>query len=144
MQQNMEKIKSFEDIGREIGAIVTVKDAAYGDAVGKVEIMIRAAYPNGIPVEQYGNALIIVRMLDKVCRIATDNDPSGEDPFSDIGGYAIKAVEKRLSHNFPNRSIVKKVKVESTEGSEPKIYFINAIDVEAFKKFLESMEVRSV
>jgi len=36
-------------------------------------------------------------MLDKMSRIARDNDPMGEDPFKDIAGYAILAQLLRSS-----------------------------------------------
>jgi hypothetical protein len=33
-------------------------------------------------------------MLDKVARIARDNDPLGESPYMDIAGYAILSLAR--------------------------------------------------
>ena len=55
-------------------------------------------YPNGIQPYQYGDLLTIVRMLDKVFRIANmpseDKDIMGEEPYKDIAGYALLALER--------------------------------------------------
>jgi len=37
---------------------------------------------------------VIVRMLDKLSRIARDNDPMGESPYMDIAGYSILALAR--------------------------------------------------
>lgn len=73
----------------EIGQIVTEKNKAYGDSFAKTADFLNLLYPNGIKPEDYGNALALVRIFDKMMRIATDKDAFGENPFSDIGGYAI-------------------------------------------------------
>ena len=82
----------FTKIGLEIGSLVKEKNAAYGDSFGKSEEVLRVLYPNGISVEQYKDFLTVVRVLDKLFRIATDKDALGEDPWRDICGYAILAI----------------------------------------------------
>ncbi len=76
----------------EIAALVKRKNAAYGDSFGTSGAALKILYPDGIKPEQYGNALLLARMWDKMKRLATDNDPDGESPFVDIAGYAILGV----------------------------------------------------
>jgi len=83
------KEKSYAEIGEEIGKLVQEKQEAYGDAHGKAAKVIEALYPDGIPVSAYTKALTIIRICDKLFRVATDNDPMGESPFRDIAGYGI-------------------------------------------------------
>lgn len=75
----------------QIANLVNEKNAAYGDSFAKSQEVIRTLYPNGIPVEQYSNALAMIRVIDKLFRIATNNDPFGENPWDDIVGYGLLA-----------------------------------------------------
>ena len=50
---------------------------------------MRMLYPDGIPPEQMTDALAIVRIIDKLFRIATKKDAFGESPFRDIAGYGL-------------------------------------------------------
>lgn len=84
-----------------MGRLVDAKAAAYGDSVRKVAAIMRALYPDGIPPEKLDDALLLVRIADKISRIATDRDALGEDPFADICGYALRAVELRASRRAP-------------------------------------------
>ena len=79
------------DIGvpyRDLGA-VDVKQAAYGDSFGKAGQILAILYPAGIRPEQYRDALAVVRVLDKLFRIATDRDALGESPWRDVAGYGL-------------------------------------------------------
>ena len=82
----------FEEIGSAIGRLVQVKNDAYGDSFGKSEEVLKILYPYGVGVEQFRDFLTVVRVLDKLFRIATDRDALGEDPWKDICGYAILAI----------------------------------------------------
>jgi hypothetical protein len=79
----------YEELGQQIGALTGEKNAAYGDSFGQVGKFLEILYPNGIPVESYTDALCIVRMFDKLKRIATKKDAFGESPYRDIAGYAL-------------------------------------------------------
>lgn len=79
----------FEDIGRELGAIVDDKQRKYGDSVGSTRDLIRLLYPSGVPESAYGDVHLLVRIFDKMKRIATDPDAYGEDPYLDIAGYGL-------------------------------------------------------
>lgn len=86
----------YERIGREIGKLVDVKNRAYGDAFNKTAEFFRILYPKGIKPEEYSDALALVRIFDKMMRIATAKEALKEDPYSDIAGYGIlKAKEGR-------------------------------------------------
>jgi len=83
---------SFEQIGQTIGALVDTKNRAYGDSFRQCGRFLELLYPDGIKKEQYGDMLCLVRMFDKMKRIATDKDAFGESPFRDLCGYAILGV----------------------------------------------------
>lgn len=79
----------YERLGAEIGRLVTSKQAAYGDAFGRSGEVMRILYPGGIRPEQLDDALAVVRVLDKLFRIATDRDALGESPWRDVAGYGL-------------------------------------------------------
>ena len=82
-------MKKFADIGESVGALVDEKQAAYGDSFGKAGKIMRVLYPEGIRPDQMDDALCIVRIVDKLFRIATDRDALGESPYRDIAGYGL-------------------------------------------------------
>lgn len=81
--------QSYSLLALEIGELVEQKQEAYGDSFGKSGAVMRILYPNGIALEQIDDALCVVRILDKLFRIATDRDALGESPYRDIAGYAL-------------------------------------------------------
>ncbi|HOI38229.1 MAG TPA: hypothetical protein PLU95_09260 [Syntrophales bacterium] len=85
----------YQKIGAEIGSLVAVKQAAYGDSFGKSGEILKILYPNGISPEQFDDALCLTRIIDKLFRIATDRDALGEDPYRDIAGYCLLAIRRR-------------------------------------------------
>lgn len=78
--------------GRELGQLVAEKQQAYGDSFGKSGEVLRLLYPDGIKPDQLDDALTVVRVVDKLFRIATRKDAFGETPWRDIGGYALLSV----------------------------------------------------
>jgi len=79
----------YETKGTEIGRLVDTKNAAYGDSFSKSGEIMRILYPDGISASQMDDALTVIRIIDKLFRIATDKDAMGESPFADIAGYGI-------------------------------------------------------
>lgn len=79
----------YREIARQIGELVEKKNAAYGSSFAKSGPFLRLLYPGGIAPEQYDDALLLVRIFDKLQRIATDRDALGESPYRDIAGYGI-------------------------------------------------------
>ena len=78
----------------EIAELVEEKQKAYGDSFGKIGKVMLNLYPDGIPPEKLEDALTIVRILDKLFRISNQKDAFGENPYKDIMGYALLAVER--------------------------------------------------
>lgn len=85
----MENKSDFEKIAEEIGKLVTEKNKAYGNSFAEAEQFLKILFPNGIPVESYSDMLCIVRIFDKLKRIATNKDAFGESPYRDMAGYSI-------------------------------------------------------
>lgn len=91
----MDKNIRLEAIGLEVAKLTSEKNLAYGDAAFAVEAMMHILYPNGIPSEGMTDALLITRILDKICRVAKGNKAAfGESPYRDIAGYGILGAEK--------------------------------------------------
>jgi hypothetical protein len=65
-----DKKNAFVKFGEEIGNLVAEKNEAYGDSFGKI-------------------GLTVVRVIDKLFRIATKKDAFGESPWKDICGYGL-------------------------------------------------------
>lgn len=100
--------KNYTNIGLEIGALVDEKNAAYGDSFTKAAEFLKILYPNGIPVEAYTDALCIVRIFDKLMRLATSKDYNNERPYADIAGYAFLGLQKdrqRAEHKTEEKLI---------------------------------------
>jgi hypothetical protein len=77
------------DLGRDLVELIIRKHRAYGGSFNVSPAIVALLYPNGIKVEQYDDLLYIVRVIDKIKRIAERNDPFGENPAQDIGGYSL-------------------------------------------------------
>lgn len=73
----------------KIARLVEEKQVAYGDSFGKSGQIMAILYPNGISVMQMDDALVIVRIIDKLFRIANQKDAFGESPYRDICGYGL-------------------------------------------------------
>ena len=96
-----EKAKRFVILGTEIGKVLAEKNKSYGDSFSESVNVIEALFPSGIPKSAYPQLLTIVRMVDKLFRIATiSQDPKysfseGEvDAWQDLAGYSILALER--------------------------------------------------
>lgn len=83
------KKSEFQRIGDEIGTLVQTKNKAYGDSFSTGAAAFRLLYPDGVKPEQYEDMLCLVRIWDKMMRVATSKDAFGEDPYRDITGYGI-------------------------------------------------------
>ncbi len=87
------ELPDYAALGKEIGELVNEKQRAYGNSFGKAGDVLKILYPDGIEPDQYDDALCIVRILDKLFRIATDKDALGESPYRDIAGYGLLGAE---------------------------------------------------
>ena len=80
---------TYEKLGSEVGKLVAEKQLAYGDSFGKSGNVLRILYPDGIQPSQYDDLLTIVRIIDKLFRIATNKGAFSENPYSDVVGYGL-------------------------------------------------------
>ena len=97
MTRNQEAFDTLRDISKyekaalEIGKLVAIKQKQYGNSFGNADQIMKVLYPRGISTEQMKDALVVVRIIDKLFRISHGNLGS-EDAFSDIVGYGLLAV----------------------------------------------------
>jgi hypothetical protein len=84
----------YEKIGKKLGQLVDEKNAAYGDSFNRSLEVLNVFFPNGVSPDQYGYLLTMVRVIDKLFRIATRKDAFGENPWSDIAGYSLLEMAK--------------------------------------------------
>ena len=85
---------TFKEIGTNIGALVDEKNSAYGNSFAVSGEFLKLLYPDGIKPEQFTDALLLVRMFDKMMRIANKKDAFGESPYGDLAGYSILGISK--------------------------------------------------
>jgi hypothetical protein len=98
---------TYREIGEEIGKLVQIKNDAYGDSFAKSGLILETLYPNGIRPDQYKDALGVVRVVDKLFRIATRKNAFGESPWADVAGYGILGVMRDQLENedtFPAKA----------------------------------------
>ena len=82
----------YENLARDIGKLGAEKNEAYGDSFGEASKILEVLYPDGIPASSYRDALALIRVIDKLFRLANKKDAFGESPWRDICGYALLGV----------------------------------------------------
>lgn len=87
-------ISNYHADAIDLANLIVEKQKSYGNSVVTSPQAFELLYPNGIPVEKYGDALTLVRIWDKMMRIANNKDAFNEDPYNDIAGYALLALNK--------------------------------------------------
>lgn len=80
---------AFHDIASELAEMLTSKNRKYGDSYAKMAHVLPLFYPNGVPGDHLLDAVFILRIIDKLMRISSDQRDDDEDPVMDIAGYAI-------------------------------------------------------
>ena len=94
--------KTFQEMAKGIADLVSEKEKAYGSAFDKAGDFLKVLYPNGIKSHQYKDMLCIVRVFDKLMRIATSYEGTEEkkiDAYSDMMGYALLGLRSSLVEN---------------------------------------------
>lgn len=86
-------------VATEVAELVAKKNKAYGDSFNKCADFIKLLYPNGISPEQYKDMLTIVRVFDKLMRIANEKNAFDESPWRDINGYSLLACTDQAEEN---------------------------------------------
>ena len=88
----MSDTKDYEDIACEVAQLTMEKNKAYGDSFGKAGNILKILYPDGIACEQYTDVLAIIRVIDKLFRLANKKDAFDESPWRDICGYSLLGI----------------------------------------------------
>ena len=101
---------SFADMGTEIGKIVDEKNQAYGDSFARSGEILAILYPNGVRPDQFTDMLGIVRVLDKLFRIATNQDAFGESPWRDVSGYGFLGAANHEKRKTATQDVFEAVK----------------------------------
>lgn len=83
------RITIYHEMANKIASLTAEKNAAYGDSFAKSGMVMELLYPDGVKPEQYKDFLAIIRVIDKLFRIATRKDAFGENPWEDINGYSL-------------------------------------------------------
>lgn len=83
----------YVERGALLGELVEAKQRQYGDSAGRAGGIMRILYPAGVAPHQMDDALLVVRVLDKLSRIAQrgvdGRDLGGESPWKDVAGYGL-------------------------------------------------------
>lgn len=82
-------INPYFESAMDVAELVKSKQIAYGDSFGQSGKVMEILYPSGIPVNKLADALTIVRIIDKLFRIANEKDAFMESPYADIVGYGL-------------------------------------------------------
>ncbi len=115
---------NYLKIATEIATLLHEKNAAYGDAINKTADILTILFPNGINVEDYKRVLIMVRMVDKLCREATNSD---EENWKDLCGYPMRMCAEyeaeRLGETMPDLDISDFPKTDPIPGMNCTVTF---------------------
>ena len=85
----------YHALAAGVADLVEAKQDQYGDSFATAPKILALLYPDGVRVEQYDDLLAVVRILDKLKRIATALPGDGENPALDIAGYALLMLAQR-------------------------------------------------
>lgn len=80
--------------GHALGLMVAGKRADYGCALERAAEALALFYPSGIRPEQYLEAFVVFRVLEKLSRIAA-GDRGGESGWLDIAGHALVELQRQ-------------------------------------------------
>jgi hypothetical protein len=84
----------YEELAKKVGQLVDEKNKAYGNSFADVGEFLKILYPDGVSPESYTDMLCVVRIFDKLKRIATNKNAYGESPYRDLAGYALLGLLK--------------------------------------------------
>lgn len=112
---------TFREIAEQIGLLVTEKDAAYGSAVQTAPKMLALLWPEGVPPTAYQDMTLLVRIWDKMMRIANKKDAFGESPYRDISGYGIQGawLDEQPKPGDVRRFLERSIEICELLGAKP-------------------------
>lgn len=75
---------------QNLGELLERKNKQYGAAFRTTAEILSILFPNGIPIHEYKNVLLITRVCDKLGRLASPHkNLEDESPWLDIAGYGV-------------------------------------------------------
>lgn len=92
-EEKEQNSRNFNEIAAALGQLVTEKNKAYGNSFFDSITFLKILYPNGVSPDQYGDVLFIIRIFDKLKRIATNKGAFEENPYQDIAGYGLLGIK---------------------------------------------------
>lgn len=136
-------MKSYQELAKEIGDLVTEKQKSYGNSFDQAGDFLKLLYPDGIPVDAYTDALCIVRIFDKLKRLGNaSNLPVNEgkvDAWKDIVGYGLLGLHKdTVSVEEPVNE--DKKEFEEKKAEEQGYYRLNTIMADRAKAEHEELQ----
>lgn len=93
----------YEKLGSNIGSMVDEKNAAYGSSFDKSGCILKILYPDGVQPDQYTDMLAVVRIIDKLFRLAHRREAFGESPARDITGYGLLMTLRHEEEDRPGK-----------------------------------------
>ena len=92
---------SHEILGARIGRLVDQKNRAYGgNSIPQIADILNLMFPDGIDDAHMLDATSMVRIFDKLFRIAREDKAAfGENPWQDIAGYALRMMQIEEENN---------------------------------------------
>ena len=91
-----EYVGKWQTIADDMTSLLKAKRDSYGNNLACTPEIMKLMYPSGITHEQLDDFLILVRMVDKMFRIANGaNFKLGEDAWKDLAGYAMCVLHDR-------------------------------------------------
>jgi len=89
-------MQTYTDLGTTIGRLVEEKDQTYGSSFQRSQEILKILYPAGVRPDQYCDMLGMIRVIDKLFRIANRKGAFGENPWRDIAGYGLLGVANEV------------------------------------------------
>tara|TARA_R110000824_G_scaffold346690_1_gene533512 strand:- start:94 stop:429 length:336 start_codon:yes stop_codon:yes gene_type:complete len=89
-------MKTYSQLGTTVGRLVEEKDQAYGSSFQRSQEILKILYPDGVQPDQYCDMLGMIRVIDKLFRIANRKEAFGESPWQDIAGYGLLGVANEM------------------------------------------------
>jgi hypothetical protein len=88
----------IQEIAKQVSEIVISKNALYGSSFEFSGAIIKVLYPDGVKPYQYTDFLAVVRIIDKLFRIANRKPNNGEteSPWLDVTGYGLLLSAREL------------------------------------------------
>lgn len=89
MEIEMTKDSQYHTIAEGVAELVLQKQKEYGNGVLRSNRMMLQLFPDGIPAAKYRDAFTLVRLMDKISKIAADENSATGEPWRDIAAYSL-------------------------------------------------------